>query len=63
MGCLWGGCGCPKLFFDIKNLHNAVIKVLDNHFQAPVLAKINYHGWGGGRLDQMKLRLTQPNLG
>ena len=62
-----GGEGLSKTFLYVTKLHYAVIKVLDKCFQAPVLAEINYHGWvaggGGGRLDQMKLRLTQPSLG
>ena len=68
------GTGCPDIFWDITKLHKVVIRVLDKSFQAPVLAEINYHRWvggwvgewvaggGGGRLDQMKLRLTQPSL-
>ena len=42
------GWSCPKLFLDTTKLHNTLIKVLDKHFQVPVMAKINYHGWVGG---------------
>ena len=60
------GGGFPDLFRDATKLNKLGRKVLDKSFQAFVLAEINYHGWvggGGGWLDQMKLRLTQPNLG
>ena len=57
------GGGCPDLFWDVTTLHKVLRKVLDKSFQAPMLAEINYHVWvGGGWLDQMKLRLTQPSL-
>ena len=63
-----GGDGCPDLFWDVTKLHKVGRKVLDKSFQAPILTEINYHRWVGGgwvgvRLDQMKLRLTQPSLG
>ena len=38
----------PQTFWDETKLYNAVIKVLEKRFQAPVLAEINYHGWVGG---------------
>ena len=67
MGGGGGGAGCPELFLDVTQLHKVGRKVLDTSFQDPVLAEINYHGWVGvgvgGRLDKMKLRLTQPSLG
>ena len=43
-----GGCGCPDLFWDVTKLHKEGRKVLDNSFQAPVMAEINYHGWVAG---------------
>ena len=52
-----------EIFFDVTKLHKIMRDVLDT---SSVLAEINYHGWlcgVGGRLDQMKLRLTQPGLG
>ena len=56
---LGGGAGCPELFLDVTQLHKVGRKVLDTSFQAPVLAEINHLGRVGvGRLDQMKLRLT-----
>ena len=62
--------GGSNFVWDVTKLHKVLRKVLEKTLQAPVLAEINYHGWvgwvaggGGGRLDQMKLRLTQPSLG
>ena len=59
----WGGV---SNVLDDTKLPRRVRKLLDKSFQAPILAEINCHGWVagvGGRLDQMKLRLTQPSLG